>query len=183
MVAPLARANGAHARALVDALAKEPLTSRQLHGFWQHYRKANRALREKMAADPVLFFKSLAARQAEDQHRLADGPEEQWRPAVDRGQYPCPIAENSPQGVLSPARHPLPAPPDDGLYRRQRCFERLQRTIGRLCNEKHHRQTVIAMHQAEEHPADQRADENVAKDHPAHPGRPCARDPQPAKPL
>ena len=186
VVAPLARANGAHARALVDALAKEPLTSRQLHGFWQHYRKANRALREKMAADPVLFFKSLAARQAEDQHRLADGPEEQWLREL------C-IAVNILARLQKTARKVF-YPRQSTLCRRRLttaftdakdCFERLQRTIGRLCNEKTNRPPDRDRHAPgrTEHPADQRADENVAKDHPAHPGRPCARGSQPAQPL
>jgi ParB family transcriptional regulator, chromosome partitioning protein len=187
VVAPLARANIAHARALIDALAKEPLTSRQLHGFWQHYRKANRALREKMSADPLLFFKSLAARQADDQDRIvADGPEGQW--LRDLG-----IAANILARLHKTARQVFCARQSTLCRRRlttaftdaKERFERLQRTIGRLCDAKTDRPTDRDRHAPgrTEHPADQPPDEDVAKNHPAHPCRPCARGPQPAQPL
>ena len=49
VVVPLARANLQHAEALVAAISKHPVTSRELLSFWQHYQSANRSLRKKMA--------------------------------------------------------------------------------------------------------------------------------------
>jgi len=56
VLVPLARANPQHAQALVAAVKNNALSSRQLLGFWQHYQKANRAVRQKMAAEPELFL-------------------------------------------------------------------------------------------------------------------------------
>ena len=76
VVVPLARANSGHAQALVAAIAKHPVASRQLLFFWQHYQAANRGLRQKMADQPLLFFKSLAA--AGREKTIRGGPEGRW---------------------------------------------------------------------------------------------------------
>ena len=48
VLAPLARANTAHAAQLLDALASSPLSSRELHTWFQHYMKSPKAARERM---------------------------------------------------------------------------------------------------------------------------------------
>jgi hypothetical protein len=76
VVVPLARANTAHAEALLVALAKTPLSTRELRRWFDHYQPSTRAVRERMVSHPRLFLDSL---QAEDDRRtgtrLRDGPE------------------------------------------------------------------------------------------------------------
>jgi ParB-like chromosome segregation protein Spo0J len=78
ILAPVARANSAHAHALLGALRHEPLSTRELNAWYQHYREANRATRERLVEHPALFVKALVARADEAaSKRLRDGPEGQ----------------------------------------------------------------------------------------------------------
>jgi ParB/RepB/Spo0J family partition protein len=175
VLVPLARANAGHAQALVLALAKQVTTSRQLDHFWQHYRKANRAAREKMVADPILFIKSLAARKAEGQGQMvADGPEGRWLGDLHTVTRILGRLEKMARQVFLPRQ--------SSLQQRRLLtafndatdtFQRFQRTIGRLCDEKHNRSPNRDRHAPgrSEHPADQSAHEDVQKDHPPHTGR------------
>ena len=79
VLAPLARANPEHAKALSRILLEEPLSTRDLGELFRHYQKANRKQREKMVLDPVLFLKALRAKEEESRiHSLKDGPEGKW---------------------------------------------------------------------------------------------------------
>ena len=60
--APLARVNTEHATQLLDALASSPLSSRELHSWFQHYLNTPRAVRERTVAHPRLFIQTLQAR-------------------------------------------------------------------------------------------------------------------------
>ena len=76
IVVPLARANTEHAERLLTTLAEAPLSSRELHGWFEHYQKASRCTRERMVSHPRLFLD--AQRANGEQHagkRLRDGPE------------------------------------------------------------------------------------------------------------
>jgi ParB family transcriptional regulator, chromosome partitioning protein len=76
IVVPLARANTGHAERLLTALAEATLSSRELHGWFEHYQKASRRTRERMVSHPRLFLDALRANG--EQHageRLRDGPE------------------------------------------------------------------------------------------------------------
>ena len=79
VLAPLARANPEQAQTLLDTLQREPLSTRELHTWYQHYRKANRLKRECMLAQPRLFCQALQrqARQQADK-ALRGGPEGAW---------------------------------------------------------------------------------------------------------
>lgn len=78
VLAPLARANTEHATQLLDALASSPLSSRELHRWFQHYLSTPRAARERMVAHPRLFIQSLQARDEQRADtRLREGPEGQ----------------------------------------------------------------------------------------------------------
>ena len=79
VLAPLARANNEHARTLLTALERDPLSTRELHTWYQHYQKANRLKRQRMLAEPRLFCQALQA-QARDQvaSELRAGPEGAW---------------------------------------------------------------------------------------------------------
>ena len=79
VLAPLARANPEHAKALSQTLLKEHLSTRDLGDLFRHYQKANRKQRERMLLDPVLFLKALRSKEEESRiHSLKDGPEGKW---------------------------------------------------------------------------------------------------------
>jgi ParB family transcriptional regulator, chromosome partitioning protein len=76
VLAPLARANSAHAEALLTGLREQPLSTRELRAWFEHYRSAARSTRERMAQHPKLFLQALAA--GEEQRALEQlraGPE------------------------------------------------------------------------------------------------------------
>lgn len=78
VLAPLARANSAHATHLLAALAVTPLSTRELQTWFQHYQRSLRVARERMAAQPRLFIQSLRAQEEQcADTRLARGPEGQ----------------------------------------------------------------------------------------------------------
>lgn len=78
VLAPLARANTEHAVQLLDALVASPLSSRELHSWFQHYQRSPKAARERMACQPRLFIQSLQARDEQRADtRLRAGPEGQ----------------------------------------------------------------------------------------------------------
>jgi len=79
VLAPLARANPDHAQTLLASLQRDPLSSRELHTWHQHYRKANRVKRERMLSEPRLFCQALQAQAQQQQDKaLRAGPEGAW---------------------------------------------------------------------------------------------------------
>jgi ParB/RepB/Spo0J family partition protein len=79
IVAPLARANSAHARALLAQLAQDPLSTGELKRLYDHYRQAPQGQRERLLANPRLFLQALATREQQGaEARLAAGPEGAW---------------------------------------------------------------------------------------------------------
>jgi hypothetical protein len=79
VIAPIARAIPEHGKALSENLSKASLSTREMAQFFRHYHKATRRQRDAMVHDPVLFVKSLHARQdALDARALKEGPEGTW---------------------------------------------------------------------------------------------------------
>jgi len=79
ILAPLARANSAHARTLLGALEKTPLSTRELERLFAQYQRAPKAQRERLVANPGLFVQALDSQtQAAEDKRLAEGPEGAW---------------------------------------------------------------------------------------------------------
>jgi len=79
VIAPIARAIPEHGRALSEHLSTVSLSTREMAQFFRHYQKATRRQRDAMVGDPVLFVKSLHARQeATDARALKAGPEGTW---------------------------------------------------------------------------------------------------------
>lgn len=74
VLVPLARANDADAEKLSAHLEKEPMSTRQLQSFYDHYRKSNRKVRDRMLSSPSLFIRSLEA----DSGQADDSPEAKW---------------------------------------------------------------------------------------------------------
>ena len=78
VLAPVARANAAHAAALLQAAREQPLSTRELSEWFTHYQRASRPVRERMVGQPGLFLKALRARQQDrDVDELRSGPEGQ----------------------------------------------------------------------------------------------------------
>jgi len=79
VLAPLSRANAEDANQLTKKLIKDPLSTRDLALLYEHYKKSNRLVRDRMIADPALFIKVL---QRQDQEKASkeinDGPEGKW---------------------------------------------------------------------------------------------------------
>ena len=76
VMAPLARANARHAERLLMAVCEAPLTTRELRCWFEHYQKASRRTRERMAEHPHLFLQALnESTEQGSSDRLRDGPE------------------------------------------------------------------------------------------------------------
>lgn len=76
ILAPLARANGAHAVQLLHNLADSPLSTRELQVWFEHYQCAQQQQRERMVAHPRLLIDSLHERVSERTAQdLRAGPE------------------------------------------------------------------------------------------------------------
>jgi ParB/RepB/Spo0J family partition protein len=79
ILAPLARANSAHARILLSQLAHQPLSTRELKRLYGQYREATQRQRERLVANPALFLQALERREQDRaERRLAEGPEGAW---------------------------------------------------------------------------------------------------------
>ena len=79
ILAPLARANTAHARMLLVQLEQHSLSTRELKRLYSHYKQANQVQRERLVQAPLLFFQALETHEEATQAKhLADGPEGAW---------------------------------------------------------------------------------------------------------
>jgi len=74
ILVPLARANPDDAIKLTSSLEREPMSTRQLKTFYDHYQKSNRKVRKRMIESPGMFVKSLQAVDG----TVDGGPEEKW---------------------------------------------------------------------------------------------------------
>ena len=85
VLAPLARANNDHAQTLLSALQHDPLSTRELHTWYQHYQRANRQKRQRMLTQPRLFCEALQAQARERAaSALRAGPEGAWLTELKR---------------------------------------------------------------------------------------------------
>jgi ParB family transcriptional regulator, chromosome partitioning protein len=76
ILVPLARANTEHAERLLQGLIQQPLSTRELRQWFEHYQTAGRATRERMVDRPGLLLQAVPERQAaQSDERLRDGPE------------------------------------------------------------------------------------------------------------
>ncbi len=79
VIAPIARAIPEHAKALSDNLSQASLSTRELVLLFRHYQKANRNQRDHIVREPVLFLKSLRAKEeATEAKSLKEGLEGKW---------------------------------------------------------------------------------------------------------
>jgi ParB family transcriptional regulator, chromosome partitioning protein len=84
VLVPLARAKPSHAKQLTRYLSDTPMPTRDLAAFLKHYENSNKRTRDRMAAEPALFFKAQKSR---DENRLSEsldqGPEGEWIKDLD----------------------------------------------------------------------------------------------------
>jgi hypothetical protein len=79
VMAPLARANASDAEKLMAQLEKEPLSTRDLSRFYEHYKNSNQSVRSRMVENPPLFIKALNEKDKDKEARdIRDGPEGKW---------------------------------------------------------------------------------------------------------
>jgi len=79
VIAPIARAIPEHAKALSENLSQASLSTRELVLLFRHYQKANRNQRDNIVREPVLFLKSLRAKEeAAEAKSLKEGLEGKW---------------------------------------------------------------------------------------------------------
>ena len=79
VMVPIARAIPEHGKALSKNLSKASLSTRELVLLFRHYQKANRKQRENLVQDPLLFLKTVHAReQAAEAESLKEGLEGKW---------------------------------------------------------------------------------------------------------
>ncbi len=79
VLVPLARANSEHADRLTAHLRENPLSTRELAAFHEHYQKAGRTVRSRMVDNPTLFMKAAGLKKEKRRGaELASGPEGKW---------------------------------------------------------------------------------------------------------
>lgn len=61
VMAPLARANSAHAQQLLAGLQREGLSTRELRQWFEHYQRSPRLVRERLVQSPRLFIEAVRA--------------------------------------------------------------------------------------------------------------------------
>ncbi len=83
VLAPLARANPDHAVQLLEALEREPLSSRDLEVLFKQYKTAPKKTRERMIRKPHLFLRVYRMdKNKREAEVLRGGPEEAWLQAL-----------------------------------------------------------------------------------------------------
>jgi ParB family transcriptional regulator, chromosome partitioning protein len=80
VIQPLARANEEHANQLVIHLDQYPRSTRDIQLFFKHYETSNKEIRNRIIAEPALFFESLKAKNhLQEAKQLNMGPEGRWK--------------------------------------------------------------------------------------------------------
>jgi ParB family transcriptional regulator, chromosome partitioning protein len=127
VIAPLARANGAHADRLLRAQGQARLSTRELRQWFEHYQKARRSIRERMLDHPRLFLQALnESAEQRSSERLRVGPEGESEADLWRiNELICRVRKKLPM------LFPLSAELVKALSRAQGNFEGLQEDIKR----------------------------------------------------
>ncbi len=79
VLVPLSRVNEKDACQLTEKLLRDPLSTRELARLYEHYKKSNRVVRDRIIADPSLFARTIRLQdQKQDAKQINDGPEGKW---------------------------------------------------------------------------------------------------------
>jgi len=113
VLVPLSRVNEKDAVRLTDNLIKDPLSTRELTRLYEHYKKSNRTVRDRIIEDPSLFAKTIRQQDQErDAKQVNDGPEGKWLKDIT---IVCHILKR----LLNTAEYVF-YPEQDRFHRRQR---------------------------------------------------------------
>ena len=130
--APLARANSDHAHRLLAGLHAQRLSTRELRLWFEHYRSAQHAQRERMVEHPRLFIDSLSERERErDAQRLRGGPEREL--AGDLGHLHALLQRV--RRRLEPLTPPVAAPIARACGRVHAALPEVASELARLCHD------------------------------------------------
>lgn len=127
VLVPLSRANEQDCLDLTRKIIADPLSTRELVCLYEHYKKSNRIVRDRIVADPPLFIRTI--KQQEDQKtgkQVNEGPEGEWFKDIS---IVCHILKR-----LKKTSNSIFYPTLDS-YRRQRCqiwLTRAEKTITEL---------------------------------------------------
>lgn len=72
ILVPMARANSEHAHKMSEHLKKAKMSTRDLCRFFEHYKRANKKVRENMVDRPHLFIKTTTANKTDRESDLLD---------------------------------------------------------------------------------------------------------------
>lgn len=107
VMVPLARANTAHALALLDALQNQAMSSRELLAWFEHYQRTNPTTRARLVQAPHIFVEALREKRAQRRGEcLRMGPQGHWLADLKRirrlsqrliEQLPAVFDSNSPE--------------------------------------------------------------------------------------
>ncbi len=134
ILAPLARANSAHARTLLGELEKTPLSTRELEQLFAYYQRTPTTQRQRLVANPGLFVQALdRRRQAAEDQRLAEGPDGAWcKDLVVTGKILKRLTALAPT-VFSPQQDPKERERLQAPYAQtQAQFRRLEQVLGQV---------------------------------------------------
>src|SRR5262245_47336809 len=137
VIAPLARANSAHADRLLHAQGQAQLSTRDLRQWFEHYQKARRGIRERMVDHPRLFVQAVNERaEQKSSERLRNGPEGECEADLWRiNELICRVRKRLPMLI------PIPAELVTALTRAQGNFEGLRDDIKRYSQDDPDRDT------------------------------------------
>jgi ParB-like chromosome segregation protein Spo0J len=168
---PLARANPSAATRLACHLEREPMSTRELQLFYDHYQKANRQVRERMLDHPALFIKSIQALAGSKD----ESPEEKW---LHDAKVVCAILDR-----LRDEAYTVFYPNQEQKLRRQLLVKaaRARRLTVELQKKIKERLEYDRPHQRAGNPGNGKTGDREANDRQADEGRPqhggqCARD-------
>jgi ParB-like chromosome segregation protein Spo0J len=168
---PLARANPSDATRLAAHLEREPMSTRELQLFYDHYQKANRQVRERMLDHPALFIKSIQALAGSKD----ESPEEKW---LHDAKVVCAILDR-----LRDEADTVFYPNQEQKLRRQLLVKaaRARRLTVELQQKIKERLVYDRPHQRASDPGNGKTGDRKANDRQADEGRPqhggqCARD-------
>ena len=133
VLAPLASANAEHAAQLLSALGSTPLSTRELHTWFQHYQSTPRAGREHMVDHPRLFIEAVQVRDEQRADaRLREGPEGQCAAEV---RQLLALIKRLRERLLRLRPELLPEPLVSALTRLRTALEALQGDLARFCDD------------------------------------------------
>jgi ParB-like chromosome segregation protein Spo0J len=127
VLVPLSRANEQDCLDLTRKVIENPLSTRELVCLYEHYKKSNRTVRDRIVADPLLFVRTIQQQKEEKVGKqVNEGPEGKWFKDISIVCHILKRLKKTSDSIFCPAL---------GSYHRQRCqiwLNRAEKTITEL---------------------------------------------------